>query len=42
MYEEYELQTTESDREIMLMRLHDELQDEVESAYEDCGYYGQK
>ncbi len=28
MYEEYEIQTTESDREITLMRLHDSLDDD--------------
>lgn len=35
MYEEYSVQTTESDREVFLNRLYDELWEDVETYYED-------
>ena len=46
MYEEYELQTTETDREIMLHRMYDEIHEDVctydEMVDKGIEYYGQK
>ena len=35
MYEEYEIQTTETDREITLHRMYDEVWEDVELQYEE-------
>ncbi len=38
MYEEYEIQTTESDREIMLHRMYDEIREDVDVSDETWNY----